>query len=265
MVDPTVPPKAPPCRKVPFALQEEVNKELNSLVNRGILIPVEEPTPWVSQMAVVRKTNGKLWLCIDPQALNLALQREHYKLPTFDDVLPKLLNAKVFSKVDVKEAFWHICLDEESSKLTTMVTPFGRFRWARLPFGLKISSELFQKRLHHAIGGLRGVVCVADDILVVGCGNTQEEAEQDHKKNLDSLLDRCLQAKIRINKEKMAIKQSDIEFMGHMLSRDGIKASKEKVRAIQDMPVPEDVSSVCQLCGMIQYLTRYTPNLANDL
>ena len=265
VVDPTIPPKALPCRKVPIALQEEVNHELKILVQRGILVPVEEPTPWVSQMAVVRKANGKLRLCIDPQALNVALQREHYKLPTFDDVVPKLLNAKVFSKVDVKEAFWHLRLEEESSKLTTMITPFGRFRWARLPFGLKVSSELFQKRLHHAICDLKGVLCVADDILVVGCGNTQGEAEIDHKKNLNCLLERCLQAKIKINKEKMAIKQKEIDFMGHTLSPEGIQISKEKVRAIQEMPIPEDVSGVRRLCGMIQYLARYTPHLARDL
>ena len=72
-------------------------------------------------------------------------------MPTFDDVLPKLLNAKVFSKIDVKEAYWHIKLEEASSKLTTMITPYGCYRWARLPFGLKVSSEIFQKRLNHAI------------------------------------------------------------------------------------------------------------------
>ena len=265
VVDPAIPPKALPCKNVPFPIQEEVKKELENLMKREILIPVDEPTRWVSQMAVVRKANGKLRICIDPQALNRALQREHYKLPTLDDVLPKMLNAKVFSKIDIKEAFWHIRLDEESSKLTTMITPLGRFRWARLPFGLKVSSEVFQKRLHHAICDLKGVICVADDIVVVGCGKTQVEAELDHKKNLDSLINRCSQAKIKINKEKMAVKKNEIEFMGHTISSEGIKASKEKVRAIQEMPAPEDISGVRRLCGMIQYLARYTPNLASDL
>ena len=88
-------------------------------------------------MAVVRKPSGKLRICIDPQSLNEALKREHYKLPTLEDVLPTLSNAKVFSKFNV-EAFWHITLDDESSFLTTMATPFGRYRWLRLPFGLKV-------------------------------------------------------------------------------------------------------------------------------
>ena len=125
-VDADVKPKILPCRKIPVALYDKVKEEIKTLENRGILIPIDEPTDWVSQMTVVRKPNGKLRLCIDPQPLNMALKREHYKLPTIDDVMPKLNKAKVFTKLDVKEAFWHVKLDEASSKLTTMITPFGR-------------------------------------------------------------------------------------------------------------------------------------------
>ena len=165
-VDPEIQPKTLPCRKIPLAIRDDVKCELDNLVQRGILKPVTEPTRWVSQMAVVRKSNGRLRLCIDPQALNSALMREHFRLPTLDDVLPELANAKIFSKLDVKEAYWHVRLDEASSLLTTMITPFGRFRWIRLPFGLKVSSEIFQRKLHEAIGDLNGVFSIADDILV---------------------------------------------------------------------------------------------------
>ena len=121
--DPEIAPKILPCRKVPLAIQGAVKEELNRLVDKGVLVRVTEPSRWVSQMAVVQKTNGKLRICIDPQPLNIALRREHYRLPVLDDVLPKLNNAKVFSKLDVKEAYWHV--DESSSKLTTMITPSG--------------------------------------------------------------------------------------------------------------------------------------------
>ena len=234
------------------------------MVEREILIPVDEPTKWVSQMAAARKANGKIRICIDPQPLNKALLRD-YKLPTFDDVLPKLLNSKFFSKIDVKEAFWHIKLDKESSMLTTMITPMGRYRWTRLPFGLKVSSEIFQKRLHHALNDLEGVVCVADDIIILGRGSTVKEAEEDHKINLDKLLKRCQEQKIILNESKMDIKKTEIDFLGHRISKEGIQPSQEKVKAIQEMPVPEDVTGVRRLCGMVQYLAHYTPNLADDL
>ena len=116
--------------------------------------------------------NGSLRICIDPRQLNKALKREHYKLPTLDDVLPEFKDAKIFTKLDVKEAFWHIKLDEESSKLTTMITPFGRVRWTRMPFGLNVSSEIFQRHLATALDALPGLINVADDILVIRKGTT---------------------------------------------------------------------------------------------
>ena len=87
----------------------------------GVLAHAEEPTEWVSQMAVVKKPHGSLRICIDPQPLNEALQREHYRLPALNDVLPTLNNAKIISKLDVKHAFWHVQLDSQSSLLTTMI------------------------------------------------------------------------------------------------------------------------------------------------
>lgn len=121
-------PKVLPRRKIPLAIEDDVKKELNRLIEKGVLVPMTEPTEWVSQMAVVHKPSGKLCICIDPQPLNEALKHEHYRLPVLDDVLPKLRDAKVFSTLNVREAYWHVKLDEGSSKLTTMITPFGRYQ-----------------------------------------------------------------------------------------------------------------------------------------
>ena len=144
-------PKVLTCRKISFALTQRVKDELETLVKRGILVAIKGPTPWVSYMAIVEKSNGSLRLCIDPRPLNEALQREHFKLPTFDDVLPVFNKATIFTKQDIKEDFWHTKLDDESSKLTTMITPYGRFRWTRLPFGLNVSREIFQRHLTQAL------------------------------------------------------------------------------------------------------------------
>ena len=259
-------PKALPSRRIPIALQQEVKDQLDSLVERGVLVPVEEPTPWVSQMAITRKdSDGSLRICIDPQALNAVLVRERYKLPTLDDILPKLQQAKVFSKLDVKEAFWHVRLDKESSLLTTMGTPFGRYRWARLPFGLSVSSEIFQRRLTQALEGLDGVVCVADDIIVYGSGETNADADRQHQANLEGLQKRCEQRNIRLNNKKAEIKRDKIKFMGHLISAAGIEPDPSKVQAINDMPPPTDVHGVRRLCGMVQYLARFLPNLAEEL
>ena len=100
------------------------------------------------------KKSGALRVCIDPKPLNEALKRERYQIPVIDDLLPDLSEARVFSKVDLASAFWHLELDEESSKLTTFSTPYGRCRWLRLPFGLNVSNEIFQKRLNQELLGL---------------------------------------------------------------------------------------------------------------
>ena len=260
-----VQPRALPARTVPIALRERVKTELDRMSDLGIIEKVDTPTEWVSQMAVVEKSDGSLRICIDPQSLNVALKREHFKLPTFDDVLPQLTDAKIFSRLDVQSAFWHVRLDEESSLLTTMATPFGRYKWKRLPFGLKVSSEIFQKRLLQGLEGLEGVLCVADDIVVVGRGDTLQSAKQDHDKNLKALQERCVKEHIKLNDKKSNIEKSSITFMGHVVSDKGISPDPAKVEAVRNMPIPTDAEGVRRICGFFQYLARFLPNLADDL
>ena len=244
-------PRALPCRTICFLL--------------ALLNPVDKPTEWVSQMAIVEKANGSLRICIDPKPLNVALKREHFKLPTFDKTIPKLANATIFSRLDVKSAFWHVKLDEASSHLTTMTTPFDRYRWKRLPFGRKVSSEIFQKRLLQALEGISGIMCVADDIVVIGQGDNLETAKADHAQNLILLQKQCKDKNIKLNDKKSDIEKSSISFMGHTISNKGIVSDPKKVKAVQDMPKPTDASRVRRLYGFVQYLMRFLPNLADDL
>ena len=199
-LDRTVSPVSLPVRKVLFAMKEPLKQELDRLVKTGILIPVDVPTDWISSMVVVKKSNGKIRLCIDPKPLNQALKRNHYPLPVIDDLLPLLANAKVFGVVDAKNGFWHVQLDSESSLLTTFGTPWGRFRWTRLPFGISPAPEEFQRRLECALEGLDGVKPIFDDILVFGVGETQAEALSDHDAKLKALFERCRTKGIKLNK-----------------------------------------------------------------
>ena len=263
--DETVPPKILPCRKVPLAIRDDVKKELDRLVEKGVLFTVTEPTEWVSQMAVVHKRDGKLRICIDLQPLNAALKREHYRLLVLDDVLPELKDAKVFSKLDVREAYWHVRLDERSSKLTTMITPFGRYMWKRLPFGLKVSSEIFQRKIDEALGNLKGVFNIVDDIIVVGCGSTDAEAVDDNKLNLSATLQRCSERNIILNEEKQQTGLKEIVFHGHRITSEGVKVDETKVEAIHNMPAPTDVEGIRCICGMAQYMSRFIPDLAGTL
>ena len=127
-------------------------------------------------MVAVPKKNGKLRICLDPKDLNRAIQRENYQLPTVEDIATRLHGAKVFTVMDIRNGFWHVSLDKESSYLTTFQTPFGCYRWKRIPFGISSAPEVFQRKMHELIEGLVGVEVVADDFIAVGYGNTFEEA-----------------------------------------------------------------------------------------
>ena len=190
-VDEDAEPSITPSRRVPTALREKFKVELDRLEGQGVLAKVDEPTPWVSSVVLATKKSGALRICIDPRPLNQALKRETFQLPVLDDLLPELSQAKMFSTVDLTAGYWHCVLDDESSLLTTFATPFGRYRWRRLPFGLSASSEIFQKRINQVLEGLEGILNITDDILIYGVGDNKEEARADHDRKLEALLQRC--------------------------------------------------------------------------
>jgi hypothetical protein len=155
-LDPSIPSVQHPPRRVPVPLRDILQRTLGDLNNQGIIVPVQVPTPWISSMVVVPKKNGTLRICLDPQDLNKAIQREHYPLPTIEDIATRLHGAKVFTVLDVSKGFWHIELDEPSSLLTTFNTPFGRYRWKQMPFGISVAPEVFQFLMHELIEGSTG-------------------------------------------------------------------------------------------------------------
>ena len=256
-VDSDITPTEMPPRRVPVAIRDKLKEEIDSLVVKGVLCPVEEPTPWVNQMSVQQKKNGQMRICIDPRPLNKALKREIFQLPTLEEVLPDLVNSRVFSKLDVSKAYWHVIIDEESQKLTTMATPFGRYCWARLPFGLKISAEVFQRKLSQALEGLTGVICVADDI-VIHAPNVET-----HDVYLRELLQRCRNVGIRLNKDKSMINIDEMIYMGHKISKNGIEPDPVKVQGIMNMPNPTDKSEILTLQGTVNYLAKFLPQLSD--
>ena len=179
-------------------------------------------------------------------------------MPVLDELLPELAQAKVFSTVDLRSGFWHCVLDEQSSLLTTFSTPHGRYRWLRLPFGLSVSPEIFQKRLNQAIEGLDGVLNIADDILIFGVGDTEETAKADHDAKLQALLERCRDQGVVLNQEKLKLRVKRVKFMGH-LTDNGLEADPDKVGAIKEMPRPENVEDAQRLNGFVNYLASFFP------
>ena len=246
-----------------MALKGKLKKELDRLQSLGIKEQVTDPTPWVSSLVTVLKPNGQIRVCIDPKDLNRVLRRSHCPTPTIDEILPELSRAKVFSTVDAKNGFWHIELNDDSLSLTTFNSPFGLFRWLRLPFGLCTAPEEFQQKLNHALVGLKGVRTIHDDILVFGEGSTGDKALVDHDRNLRSLMQRCRERNVKLNKAKVTLRCGEVPFLGHLITKDGLKADPAKVRAVLEMPTPTDVASVCWFIGFTNYLSKFLPHLSD--
>lgn len=179
----------------------------------GIIEKVNQPTDWVSSMLVVSKPSteadgeSKIRICLDPRDLNVAIKREHFPMPTIEEIATRLNGGKVFSVFDASNGFWQVELDEDSSLLTTFNTPFGRYRWKRMPFGIKSAPEVWQRKMREHMEGLKGVKVIADDFVIVGYGDTPTEWQADHDRNVRAFLDRCRERNLKLNKNKARLKQ----------------------------------------------------------
>ena len=254
--DDAVPVVNPP-RRVPEALKSKLKAELDTMESDHIIAKVTEPTDWVNSLVVVEKPKtGKLRICLDPKALNEAIRRPHYPMYTLDDVTSKLTNATCFSILDITHAYWSVKLDEASSYLTTFSTPFGRYRYLRLPFGISASSDLFQLKCNEIFEGLPGVTAIVDDILIYG--RTREE----HDRNLRSVLDRAREKGIRFNPEKCTIGVNEVPFFGSIITDKGLKADPSKIEAILKLEVPDSREKLERFLGMVNYLSKFAPNLS---
>ena len=254
-IDPTVNPVVEAPRRIPLALRSQVKEKLDRMQQLGVIAPVSKPTGWVSSMVTVVKP-GKLRICIDPRHLNSAIKREHYPMPTIEEVLSRLPQAKVFSKFDASSGFWQLQLDEQSGELTTFNTPFGRYKFNRLPFGISSAPEVFQKAMNQVFEGLDGVAVIVDDTLVWG------KVNQEHDQRVLNMLERARQANLTQKKEKCDIRVSTLSYIGHQLTCDGVKPDPKKIRAIKEMPEPCDKKGLQQFLGMVQYVAKFIPDLS---
>ncbi|XP_063048477.1 uncharacterized protein K02A2.6-like [Engraulis encrasicolus] len=247
-------------RRVPFPLLPKVEKELGRMLELGIIEHVTGPTDWCAPMVPAEKKNkDQVRVCVDLKRLNKAVKRELYVLPTLEDIAPKLAGAKVFSTLDASSGFWQIPLDPDSQKLTTFITPMGRFCFKRLPFGISSAPEIFQRLMTDLLSGHEGVVVVMDDILVYGAD------EEEHSRRLNAVLQTIRRSGLKLNKAKCHFSKSEIDYFGHIISAEGMKPDKSKVSAITDMPSPNDVGQLRQVLGMINYLGRFLPGLSTVL
>lgn len=196
-------------------------------------------------------------LCLDPQELNKYIRKENVLIPTLDDVVAQLSGKKYFSVLDLKDGFWQVELDELSSNYCTFSTPFGCYKFNRLPFGLSMAPEYFQKINCQNFGDIEGVMIYIDDILVAG--KTKEE----HDMILNKVINRARELNVKFNRNKLQFCVNEMcKYLGQIFMSDGIKPDNNRVKAIVEMESPKNKKDLQRILGMINYLRQYLPCLS---
>ena len=256
-------------RKVPVHLQDAFHEEVERLVKIDVLEKVTEPTEWVNYFVIVEKVidssnahspnhviKKSIHLCIDTKDLNEALEREPYYSRTIDELISMFAGAKVLTIVDMDKGYWQVVLHPESRKYTCMAFDIGRYQFKRLPMGSKVDSDIFQRMLDSVYIGLPGVTGIADDMVIFG------RNEEEHDRNLILFLETTRKNELVLNKRKLQFKKEEVSFFGHRWNSTGISPYPKKTESILKMQFPPDKETMHSFLGLVNFLNRYTPRLA---
>ena len=258
-VDPSVPPKFCKARTVPYTLRAKVDQELDRLQKEGIISPVTN-SPWAAAVVPVVKPNNKLRLCGDYKlTVNRAARLDTYPIPTLDDLFSGLAQGKVFSKLDMSQAYAQLCLDEDSKKYTVINTHRGLFQYNRLSFGISAAPGIFQRAMEELLKDIPGVLCYLDDILITGA------TEAEHKQRLRQVLTALQSAGLRLSIEKCTIGVPSVSYLGYMIDKEGIHPTKEKVQAIAEAPAPTNITQLRAFLGLLNFYRRFLPQASSML
>ena len=260
-LDPAARPRHLPWRQVAFArkraVSEEIDRNVREGVYRGPLEHSEYATPIVP---IFKRDRRHPRLCGDYRStINQALEVVKYPMPIVEDALSALANCKVFSKLDLEQAYTQLPVDEESAKLLAVTTHKGIFSVHRVPFGISSGPAIFQRRVCTLLAGIEGVVVWLDDILIAG-GN-----QQDHDERLIEVLRRLSDAGLRLHATKCELNKPNLEYLGFNLDADGLTPLRSRISAVLDAPSPRDVGELRSFIGKMVFYDKFLPNRATIL
>ena len=249
-------------RVVPFAYRDKLREELDLLQNQGVIAPVTVPTEWCAPIVVTPKKNSdKIRLCVDLSRLNRFVRRERYQSTPPAQAVADIAaeNAKVFTKLDALKGYHQCPLDEDSQLLTTFITPFGRYKFLRAPYGLSSISEHYNRRMDEAFEGLSGYRRVVDDVVIF------DKDEAQHAPHVRQFLARCAERNITLNLDKWQFAEPEVNFAGYFLSADGYRIDDSTTNAITKFPTPTCRTDLRSFVGLVNQLSPSTPTIAGLL
>ena len=257
-IDPNVAPVQQVRRKVPIESKEGICAALDSMIEGDILEPQIEPTPWVNSATYPVKPMGEVRPCLDCMPLNKAIITENHTLPTVEEIAYKMAGARYFMKGDAYKAFLHIHLSKKSRELTVFGTnTHGRLHYKRMPFGMKMSQDVFQIQMDQILEQCPGVIGIYDDVIIY------RYTREDHDANLVNFLNVCEMEGLCLSSKKLELHRDRVSFFGAIYSREGVEPDPKKIQGIEEMTVPETKQQLQSFLGMVTYMGNFIPHLSH--
>ena len=239
-------------RSIPPQLYEEVRDHLQEMLDIGAIR--RSNSPWASAVVLVRKKNGKLRFCIDLRKLNSRTQKDSYALPRIEQTLNHLRGSKIFSTLDLTSGYWQVEMMEDCKQYTAFtVGPLGFYECNLMPFGATNAPATFQRLMEDCLGDLNLNWCMVylDDVIVYS------ETPEEHLERLSAVFKRLAAAGLKLKPSKCKFFQSELDYLGHHISEEGVSTDPKKVEAVLDWPVPKTVSDVRSFLGFVGYYRRF--------
>ena len=221
-------------------------EEIDNMEEQGIWHKVDRSAV-IHGMVTVDKPNGGVRITTDLSQLNKIIEPFQFPLPNIRDLYGKLSKAVCFSKLDLRKGYFNIDLDDESSLLTTTITPKGLYAYDKLPMGLRDSAAVFQHIIHQILCGIPGCEAYIDDILVYGTTQTE------HDENLRKVLTTLNEKNLRLNLDKCIFRDTSVPFLGHIISAGSIQPDPKNLSSIEKFQEPTNVKEVQCFLGMLNY------------
>ena len=243
-------------RTLPYGIRNAVKDEISRLVKEGVLVSVSE-SDWATPIVPVRKSDGSIRICGDYKiTLNPQLSEMISTTPLMEDVVNNMTGSRVFSEIDLRNAYHQLPLDSQSSILTTISTMFGLYRYTSLPFGVKQAPALFQQVIDRILVGIKGVEIYQDNVYV------HASTEVEHEKRLQNVLKALEVHGVCINHAKCKFSVNRINVLGTVVDGCTIKPDESKIAALKSFKVPRNVAELRSFLGLVEFYAKYVPNLA---
>ncbi|KAK3743858.1 hypothetical protein QZH41_005256 [Actinostola sp. cb2023] len=218
-----------PARRLPMHRREEAEQQVQKMLKDGIAEP--SASPWASPIVLVRKRDGSMRFCVDYRKLNEVTVKDSYPLPTIDSCFDALSGSKWFSTLDLSSGYWQVEMDQKDKEKTAFTTGSGGlYHFTVMAFGLCNAPATFERLMEKVLSGLSWEICLAyiDDIIV------HAKTFQAEKERLREVLKRMRAAGLKLSPKKCHLFQQSVEFLGHIVSSDGISTNPEKVKAVRE-------------------------------